>query len=181
MLLASYVGTRPGLQGVANLIIRRRFGRAESHSEVVFEPGDGVDDLMPDGTAAPDAEGRLWGFSFVAAERLPLDSPRRAGKIGGGRLKRIKVHGQPQWTVQKFYRDARAAARLALDLRGMAYAWWLVAGWAGWLLRRVQRSHMVCSQFPAIVFGLARPDLIDPGLMADILRAENAHRGAACR
>ncbi len=42
MLLASYTGTRPGLQGLANRAIRFRLGGPYSHTELVFEPGDGV-------------------------------------------------------------------------------------------------------------------------------------------
>ncbi len=57
MLLASYTSTRPGIQGIANRLIRWRLDGLTSHSEIVFTPFDGVDDLMPDGSAAPDADG----------------------------------------------------------------------------------------------------------------------------
>ena len=71
MLLASYKSTRPGLQGLFNRIIRLRLRGQYIHSEVVFEPGDGVGHLMPDGSAAPGQEGSLWCASSVAAEALP--------------------------------------------------------------------------------------------------------------
>ena len=63
MLLASYKSTRPGLQGLANVLIRLRLGGIYSHCELVFQPGDGVDHLMPDGTTAPDENGALWCVS----------------------------------------------------------------------------------------------------------------------
>ena len=63
----------------------------------VFEPGDGVDDLMPRDSSVeaaqpstrPDASGALWCASSAAAEPIPLWSPRRAGRRGGVRFKRI--------------------------------------------------------------------------------------------
>ena len=76
MQLASYVGTRRSLMGIGNRLIRLRLSGLKealktdasldqtvlraSHSEVVFEPGDGVDHLMPDGTCEPNAKGELW-------------------------------------------------------------------------------------------------------------------------
>lgn len=69
MKLASYKATRPGLQGVANRLIRWRLRGPYSHNELVFEPGDGVAALMPDGTCAADARGALWCASSVAAEQ----------------------------------------------------------------------------------------------------------------
>ncbi len=65
MLLASYTSTRPGLQGVANRVIRLRLSGLYSHNELVFFPGDGVDHLMPDGTCEP-IDGAYWAWSSVA-------------------------------------------------------------------------------------------------------------------
>lgn len=55
MQLASYTATLPGVQGVFNRLIRWRFDGAYSHSEIAFEPADGVDALMPDGSCQTDA------------------------------------------------------------------------------------------------------------------------------
>ena len=50
MKLASYKGRRKGFTGIFNVLIRFWLMGKHSHSEVIFEPGDGVDHLMPDGT-----------------------------------------------------------------------------------------------------------------------------------
>ncbi len=80
MLIASYKSTRPGLQGIANRLIRLRLRSIYSHCEVVFEPLDNVGHLMPDGSCAPGPDGALWCASSVAAEALPAHSPRRAAQ-----------------------------------------------------------------------------------------------------
>ena len=99
MKLASYVGTRDSIVGLGSRLIRLRLSGIRqalqtdntsfkdplraSHSEIVFEPGDGVDDLMPDGTCRPNEKGELWCVSSVGLERIPHFSTRRAGKRGG--------------------------------------------------------------------------------------------------
>lgn len=99
MKLASYKGTRAGLMGIGNWLIRLRLRGIYSHSEIVFEPGDGVDALMPDGTCEPDADGALWCVSSTGLERLPTWSPRRAGRLGGVRFKRIVLGDK--WHLRK--------------------------------------------------------------------------------
>ena len=95
MKLASYVGTRDSIMGLGNRLIRLRLSGIRqalqtdntsiqdtlraSHSEIVFEPGDGVDHLMPDGTCQPNEKGELWCVSSVGLERIPHFSTRRAG------------------------------------------------------------------------------------------------------
>ena len=108
MLLASYKSTRPGIQGIANRIIRRRLRGQYSHSEIVFEPTDMVDALMPDGSAAP-IDGALWCVSSVAAEKLPPWSQTRAGRFGGVRFKRIAL-SPDRWDFVRLRGDARLAA-----------------------------------------------------------------------
>ena len=71
MKLASYKATRTGLQGLINRLIRWRFSGAYSHTEIVFEPGDGVAGWMPFGGCEPDADGALW-----CASRLRGHVPR---------------------------------------------------------------------------------------------------------
>ena len=75
MLLAFYKSTRPGLQGVANRVIRLRLRSIYSHCEVVFEPQDGVGHLMPDGSCEPGPAGELWCASSVAAEAPDMETP----------------------------------------------------------------------------------------------------------
>lgn len=109
MLLASYKVIRSCLQGIANHI-RLRLRSIYSLNEVVFEPPDGVEHLMPDGTWAPGADGSLWCASSVAAEAPPAYSPRRQGKTGGVRFKRIALNPS-RWDVRRVACDPVQAAQ----------------------------------------------------------------------
>jgi hypothetical protein len=133
MLLASYKSTRPGIQGVANRIIRWRLKGPYSHSEIVFEPGDDVGAWMPDGTCQPDANGALWCVSSVAGERLPAWSDRRAGALGGVRFKRITLDPS-RWDLVPVQADPLKAASLARLIEGAMYDWQQVAGYLSWLI-----------------------------------------------
>lgn len=157
MQLASYKSTRPGLQGLFNRLIRWRFAGAYSHSEVVFEPGDGVGAWMPDGSCAADADGALWCASSVAAERLPDWSPYRAGKLGGVRFKRI-VLDPAKWDLVKSSSKVVAAAQYARRCEGHPYSWRLIAKLAAWLISFRVTTQTTCSQFCASAFGLPESD-----------------------
>lgn len=157
MKLASYKATRPGLQGLFNRLIRRRFSGLYSHSEVVFEPGDGVDALMPDGSCAADANGALWCASSVAMERLPAWSRYRAGKLGGVRFKRIVLE-PAKWALVKSYAEPIAAAQYAVRCEGHPYSWRLIAKLASWLASFKLTMQTTCSQFCAAAFGVPEAD-----------------------
>ena len=160
MLLASYKSTRPGIQGIANRVIRWRLKGQYSHSEIVFQPWDGVDDLMPDGSAAPDANGALWCVSSVAAERLPAWSQRRAGCTGGVRFKRITLSPE-RWDFVRLRGDARQAAVRAKSVEGDKYDWPGVAGFAWWPIRAVA-VWWSCAELCAQMLGMAEPWRQDP-------------------
>lgn len=166
MKLASYKGTRPGVQGVLNRIIRRRFLGLHSHSEIVFEPGDDVDPLMPDGTTSPDAAGALWCVSAVAWETLPAWSAYRAGKRGGVRFKRIAL-APDHWDLRPLPgRSPLEAARLARRHEGEPYSWRLIARWAAWYIEQAtQTRQWACSTFCALLLGLRQADRYDPCLL----------------
>jgi len=156
MLLASYTSTRPGLQGVANVLIRTRLRGQYSHTEVVLEPGDGVDHLVPDGTLQPDADGALWSMSSVAAELLPDYSPRRAGHKGGVRWKRI-AYDRRKWDLLPLHRDPEFAVSEFLTHQGEPYDWQLVAGQVIWLIPgKASRKH--CSEMAALMCGVPDKD-----------------------
>jgi hypothetical protein len=76
MLLASYIETRPGLQGLNNRLISFRLNTKITHNELVFEDCDGVDDLMPDKTTKIDNENRLWCASsgFLVSKSCKIDN-----------------------------------------------------------------------------------------------------------
>lgn len=157
MKLASYKSTRPGWQGLFNRLIRWRFAGAYSHSEVVFEPGDGVASFMPDNTCQPDAAGALWCASAVAMERLPAWSRYRASKLGGVRFKRI-VLDAGKWDVLTVNTDPLHAAMVFAADEGHPYSWRHIAKFVAWVVSLKQGNQTTCSQICARAFGIARPD-----------------------
>ncbi len=171
MKLASYVGTRPGVMGLGNVLIRLRLGGAESHSEVVFEPGDGpeVAALMPDGSLAPDANGALWCCSSVGLERLPHWSKRRAGRLGGVRFKRI-VLGK-SWVLDGTDTDPLRAAQWASANEGRLYDWQSIGRYLLWILPS-KASRGMCSEVCATMLGAQEADahLFDPRLLRAAVR-----------
>lgn len=159
MKLASYTGTRPGVQGIANRLIRARLMGLISHSECVFEPGFGGDHLMPDGTCEP-VDGALWCASSVAAEVLPTWSARRAGHMGGVRFKRIHLD-DAKWLVRPYRRDQLAAAQWFKAHEGAPYDWQLALGYLAWFIPgRAERWN--CSEAVADAGGFTDPWRYDP-------------------
>lgn len=160
MLLASYKSTRPGVQGVANRVIRWRLKGQYSHSEIVFQPWDGVDDLMPDGSAAPDQNGALWCVSSVAAETLPAWSQNRAGRTGGVRFKRINL-SPDRWDTVQIHADPRRAAVRAKLLEGEMYDWQGVVGFVTWMIPGNDR-RWTCHELAGLLMGIEQPQRLDP-------------------
>ena len=178
MKLASYVGTRDGFMGIGigNRLIRLRlsgFREAvktspsmtqdilrSSHSELVFEPGDGVDHLMPDGTCQPNDKGELWCVSSVALERIPEYSPRRAGKPGGVRFKRINPHNN-HWELDEVFGSALYAATWAHKNQGMLYDWQLIIGFLAWFIPN-KKNRVICSEAVAEMIQLPDAHRFDP-------------------
>ena len=156
MLLASYKSTRPGLQGIANRVIRWRLNGAYSHTEVVFEPGDAVGHLMPDGTCSVGADGSLWCASSVAAEVLPSNSHRRAGKAGGVRFKRI-VLTPDHWDLQRVAAHPATAAQWFKNHEGALYDWQLILGFMSWLIPQ-KSERWTCSEACAAALGVPADD-----------------------
>lgn len=143
MQLASYTSTRPGLQGIANRIVRLRLSGRESHTEIVFEPGDGVDEFMPDGSCEP-VDGALWAASSVAIERMPHWSHRRADRRGGVRFKRIKFE-PARWVLDPLPGDPVAAAVWFSAHEGALYDWRLIAKFVAWVMPE-QADRFTCSE-----------------------------------
>lgn len=160
MKLASYHGTRAGIMGMGNIAIRLRLRGQYSHSEIVFEPGDGVDHLMPDGTCAPDADGALWCVSSTGLETLPAWSPRRAGRMGGVRFKRIVLHPE-KWTLDATDANPLYAANWAVENQGVLYDWQLIFGFVAWLVPN-KKSRIMCSEASAEMLGIPEAWRLDP-------------------
>lgn len=166
---ASYIGTRPGLMGLGNALIRLRLRGNASHCETVFEPGDGVDHLMPDGTCEPDADGRLWCASSVGLERLPSYSRRRPGRLGGVRFKRIDVSG-PEWELIPTDTQPLYAANTAAFYEGARYDWAYILGFVAWFLPQ-RNSRMACSEACATFMGFSEPHRFDPCSLRAAIKA----------
>lgn len=170
MKLASYKGTRPGLQGIANRLVRWRLDGIYSHTEIVFEPGDGVDLHMPDGTCQPDINGALWCASSVAAERLPAWSRYRAGKTGGVRLKRI-VMDPTKWDVVPVSAEPIYAAHVYNVHEGKPYSWRQVSKFLAWWVSPVgDADQSTCAQLAAEMLGYEEGWRFDPALLAVVVR-----------
>lgn len=173
MKVASYLATQAGIEGFTNRLIRWRFAGSffkdgeASHTEVVFEPGDGVDHLMPDGTTQPDADGAYWCASAVSFERLPAWSHRRAGKIGGIRFKRIRLEPE-RWEVKPYKHCAKTAAIWFLGHEGAAYDWGQILGFIYWpvaCLFPQKEGRWTCSAATAACVGYTRPELFHPAIV----------------
>jgi hypothetical protein len=169
MKLASYHGTRPGIMGLGNILIRARLRGRYSHTEIMFEPGDGVDHLMPDGTCEPDANGAYWMVSSVGLERMPAWS-RRAGKLGGLRFKRV-VPDPHKWTLDETRVDAMRAAVDAHKNEGALYDWQLILQFLLWVVpEKKRRGH--CAEWCAQLLGVSPDDAwrLDPCSLPAALR-----------
>ena len=168
MLLATYVGIRPGIQGLGNIGIRIRLDSKCTHSEVVFEPTDRVDHLMPDGTTQPDENGALWCASSVFAERLPKFSPHRANRIGGVRFKRINTNSD-KWVCQKLPKDPEQIAKWFVLNQGVKYDHRLIMKYALWLLPGNDPDRVMCSESIAKAMGVPEAERIDPAILDNIV------------
>lgn len=175
MKLASYKGTRPFPIGLCNVAIRFRLESQFSHSEVVFEPSDMVDSLMPDGTTAKGADGSYWCASSVASEKMPEWSPRRAGKSGGVRFKRI-VLDPDHWEIIDYPADAKLAAEFFSRNQGVAYDWSLIAGYLDFfvnIVRPQDLDHMTCSEACAAAGQFPQAYRFDPAALHYAVMAMN--------
>ena len=185
MKLASYVGTRDSIMGLGNRLIRLRLSGIRqalqtdntsvqdtlraSHSEIVFEPGDGVDHLMPDGTCQPNEKGELWCVSSVALERIPSFSRRRAGKRGGVRFKRINVNSSV-WELDVLCASPQSAAEWAVANQGRMYDWQLIFGFLVWFIPN-KKSRVMCSESCAEMLGLCDAHRFDPCTLQAVVKA----------
>ena len=170
MRLAFYTGTRsPWYIVIGNVLVRLRLRSQISHCELVFEPGDGVDDLMPDGQAMPNALGELWCASASATDLIPEWSPRRAGRSGGVRLKRIDVRDASKWLlVDVPWADARAAAIWFKEHQGALYNWQGILGFLAWVIPG-KRGRYACHEACAAALGHPSPSRTDPAALYETI------------
>lgn len=170
MKLAAYKGTRtPWYIGLGNRLVRLRLRSLVSHCELVFEPGDDVADLMPDGATAPDASGALWCASSGATDPIPEWSKRRAGKSGGVRMKRINLAADRWELVDLPWADARAAAQWFREHEGALYDWQGIFGFIAWFIPN-KASRWSCHEACAAALGFPEPHRLDPASLAAVAR-----------
>ena len=174
MKAAFYTGTRSGWRGIGNVLVRWRLRSQISHCELVFEPGDGVDDLMPrDGqTMLPTTQpvaGEYWCASSSATDPMPTWSPRRAGKSGGVRFKRIDVRDASKWLlVDVPWADARRAAQWFVDHQGALYDWQGIVGFIAWPVPD-KTGRWSCHEACAAALGHPAPSRTDPAALCETL------------
>lgn len=168
MKLASYKSVRSGFMGLGNILIRLRLRGMYSHTEIVFEDGDFVDDLLPDGTASITSEG-LWAVSSVGLERLPSFSKIRAGKIGGVRFKRIQFD-KSKWDLLDISDcfNARDVAIRAKQLEGTKYDWLLIWNFIAWIIPQNKKRYM-CNEICGELLGLKESWRTDPCSFRNII------------
>jgi len=161
MKLASYRGTRAFPNGIANILIRLRLRGDYSHSELIFEPSDLVDQYLPDGDSSETSEG-LWAFSSVAAEKLPEYSKVRGSEIGGVRFKRIKFDPM-KWDIVDIPKgiDAIQVIKRAKECEGCKYDWFLIGSFLAWFIKEKNR-RFTCNEVVAHVLGFNEAWRLDP-------------------
>lgn len=175
MKLASYTSNRKGFKGLFSKLIRKRFKGKYSHNEVIFEPSDGVDHLMPDGTTEPDANGAVWCGSADGMDRIPNHSTYRAGKRGGVRLKRIVID-DTKWDIIPYKKNPIHAAIWFVVHQGKAYDWRLIGGFTGVImsiLMEHSKDKVVCSEACMACSGFKEAHRVDPCLAHEIVNSYN--------
>jgi hypothetical protein len=166
MKLASYHGTKSGVMGLGNVLIRYRLKGVYSHSEIVFEPGDNVDGFMPDGTTEPNESGEVWCASSTGLDFIPDWSKVRAGKLGGVRFKRIKLD-PAKWRIDETTADPVKAALWAVDNQGMRYDWQLIFGFIAWVIPE-KTGRVMCSEACAEMLGYNDSWRLDPCILRSV-------------
>ncbi len=174
MKAAFYLGIRkPWYVGLANILIRIRLRTLITHCEIVFEPGDNVDDLLPKVSQEED-NGFPWCASSAAADTLPKWSKRRAGSRGGIRLKQINVNsvenGKPQWELIDLPgADARKTLQWFLDHEGALYDWQGIFGFVAWIIPE-KKGRFRCDESCGEALGIENAATLTPPLLRDVLK-----------
>lgn len=120
MFVAFYHGVSDGWPGLIDRSIQSVLAGDFSHCEIVFEPGDGVEQFVDDKNLEPDATGAYWSASASMMDYMPEGSPRQ-GKLGGVRFKRIRFSSK-NWTCVPVHLSAYEAAKFFYERRGKKYA-----------------------------------------------------------
>lgn len=178
MKLLSYIGTRPGIAAIGSYLIRRGVKSVYSHTEVLFEPGDGCAHLMPDGSLEPDETGALWCASSTAGDTIPKWSPKRAGGLGGVRFKRIVLKPE-NWVIQELPTslfDPTYAAKWFVLNQGLAYDYRHILSFVSIPLNMIIGQGIdcyTCTESCAASLGYSEPERFHPGNLPIVISRIN--------
>lgn len=170
MKLLGYKGNSPGLAGLVDRLIRFRLDGKFSHTEVMFEPGDGVEHLMPDGLLEP-INGHYWCASSSGMDRIPFYSTYRANEFGGVRFKRIKPNLRKWDIIPCKKSDPVQAALVFVKLEGYKYDYKLILGYINFFMRNT-KDRLICSEVCAQSLGYKDPWRYDPCLLMGTVSSE---------
>lgn len=171
MLLASYKAIHPNYLGLGNIGIRMRLHSVYSHNEVIIEQSDNLDHLLPDKTSAKYDNGSQWAMSSSGFDKIPDYSPRRVGKTGGVRLKRI-YFDPDKWDITPIKCDPIKAFNVFKEFEGAPYDWSLNLGFLNWpfMILSFNNGKKNCSEMCAQIMGLQEPERFDPASLTMVAR-----------
>lgn len=163
----SYNSIRPGIQALGSYSVRIGTKSKFSHTEIMFEPGDDVEHLVPDGNLEP-IDGAYWCASASAADIIPVWSKRRAGRTGGVRFKRINPN-TGHWLIQDLPSEEFSsilAATWFKEHEGLAYDWQHIFSFIGvaanWVFTQGVDKY-TCTEACAAALLFKEPERFHPG------------------
>jgi hypothetical protein len=163
MRLATYKSVHSSTAGVVNKLIQFRLSSKYSHSEIVFEPRDNVDEYLPDKNSCRDENGTLWCASSTILDKMPEWSVRRKGELGGVRFKRIYL-APDKWDFIDLDQDPVKVIKTMKDNEGYKYDWLLVMNFLVWLVPD-SSTRLICSEACAKALGYEEPWRFDPAAL----------------
>lgn len=173
MKLIGYKGTGKGIYGLTDVLIRYRLKGIYSHTEIMFEKGDGVEHLMPDGRLDLGDNNFRWCASSSGMDTIPNWSPIRPGKKGGVRFKQININ-KDHWDFVELDKDPVEVATLFKAMQGIPYDYVLVFSYLAWVLRQ-DRFAVNCSEICAMALSYEEPWRYDPCILMEIVKKEKCH------
>lgn len=174
MKYLAYTGYQSGYKAIGNALIKFRLSSPYSHCEILLEPGDGVEAYVPDGTLEPDENNAYWCISSTATDIIPPWSKKRAGKLGGVRLKRITINPE-KWEIDPLYHDPEIVMKIFKACEGDVYDYKLILGFLSWpfMLTKQSERKATCSKFCAAALDYREPYRFDPADLTMAVRAAN--------
>lgn len=171
MKLIGYKSTSSGLAGIADHLIRFRLKGIYTHTEIMFEPGDGVEAYMPDRKLELYGSQQFWCASSSGIDTIPKWSSYRKGKRGGVRFKMIDVNPD-KWDIVHLDADPLRAASYFKSMQGMPYDYSLMLSYVSWLVAENPLA-VNCSEACASALDYEQAWRYDPCLLMDIAKRKS--------